>query len=744
MAIDTPSGVQLRIRGKVQGVGFRPFVWQLAQQLRLHGDVCNDGDGVVVRLLEEPSQFIAALYQDCPPLARIDSVEHASLIWERIPTDFAIRQSAGGSMNTQIVPDAATCPACLAEMNTPGERRYRYPFINCTHCGPRFTIIRAMPYDRPFTVMAAFPLCPECDNEYRDPYDRRFHAQPVACPSCGPHLEWRSQHERAEQEAALQAAVAQLNAGGIIAVKGLGGFHLACDARNDAAVAKLRARKHRPAKPLAVMLPTAQTLPAAARSLLTTPAAPIVLVDKQYVPSLGEGIAPGLTEVGVMLPANPLQHLLLQELNYPLVMTSGNLSGRPPAITNEQALDDLHDIADGFLLHNRDIVQRMDDSVVRDSGEMLRRSRGYVPDAIALPPGFRDVPPILCLGADLKNTFCLVRGEQAVVSQHLGDLSDDGIQAQWREALRLIQSIYDFTPERIVCDVHPGYVSSQWASEMCLPTETVLHHHAHAAACLAEHSWPLDGGEVIALTVDGIGMGENGALWGGECLRVNYRECEHLGGLPAVALPGGDLAAKQPWRNLLAQCLRFVPDWQDYPETAGLQQQNWNVLARAIERGVNAPLASSCGRLFDAVAAALRCAPASLSYEGEAACALEALASQCANVAHPVTMPLNGAQLDVAVFWQQWLNWQAAPAQRAWAFHDALACGFATLMRQQATARGITTLVFSGGVIHNRLLRARLTFYLPDFKLLFPQQLPAGDGGLSLGQGVIAAARRLA
>lgn len=744
MAIDTPSGVQLRIRGKVQGVGFRPFVWQLAQQLRLHGDVCNDGDGVVVRLLEEPSQFIAALYQDCPPLARIDRVEHASLIWERIPTDFAIRQSAGGSMNTQIVPDAATCPACLAEMNTPGERRYRYPFINCTHCGPRFTIIRAMPYDRPFTVMAAFPLCPECDNEYRDPYDRRFHAQPVACPSCGPHLEWRSQHERAEQEAALQAAVAQLNAGGIIAVKGLGGFHLACDARNDAAVAKLRARKHRPAKPLAVMLPTAQTLPAAARSLLTTPAAPIVLVDKQYVPSLGEGIAPGLTEVGVMLPANPLQHLLLQELNYPLVMTSGNLSGRPPAITNEQALDDLHDIADGFLLHNRDIVQRMDDSVVRDSGEMLRRSRGYVPDAIALPPGFRDVPPILCLGADLKNTFCLVRGEQAVVSQHLGDLSDDGIQAQWREALRLIQSIYDFTPERIVCDVHPGYVSSQWASEMCLPTETVLHHHAHAAACLAEHGWPLDGGEVIALTVDGIGMGENGALWGGECLRVNYRECEHLGGLPAVALPGGDLAAKQPWRNLLAQCLRFVPDWQDYPETAGLQQQNWNVLARAIERGVNAPLASSCGRLFDAVAAALRCAPASLSYEGEAACALEALASQCANVAHPVTMPLNGAQLDVAVFWQQWLNWQAAPAQRAWAFHDALACGFATLMRQQATARGITTLVFSGGVIHNRLLRARLTFYLPDFKLLFPQQLPAGDGGLSLGQGVIAAARRLA
>lgn len=744
MTINNHSGVQLRIRGKVQGVGFRPFVWQLAQRLQLHGDVCNDGDGVVVRLQEDPAEFIAQLHQHCPPLARIDSIESEPFAWTQQPADFSIRQSAGGTMNTQIVPDAATCPACLVEMNTPGERRYRYPFINCTHCGPRFTIIRAMPYDRPFTVMASFPLCAQCDTEYRDPYDRRFHAQPVACPQCGPHLEWLSAGERAEKEEALQAAVALLKVGGIVAVKGIGGFHLVCDARNDNAVALLRLRKHRPAKPLAVMLPGDDGLPEAARRLLTTPAAPIVLVQKRCVAALSEGIAPGLTEVGVMLPANPLQHLLLQEMNCPLVMTSGNLSGRPPAITNAQALADLREIADGFLLHNREIVQRMDDSVVRESGEMLRRSRGYVPDAIALPPGFRDVPPMLCLGADLKNTFCLVRGEQAVISQHLGDLSDDGIQQQWRDALHLIQNIYDFTPQRIVHDAHPGYVSSQWASEMNLPTETVLHHHAHAAACMAEHGWPLDGGDVIALTLDGIGMGENGALWGGECLRVNYRECEHLGGLPAVALAGGDLAAKQPWRNLLAQCLRFVPDWQRYPETSALQQQNWNVLARAIERGINAPLASSCGRLFDAVAAALQCAPTSLSYEGEAACALEALASQCDGVEHPVTIPLQGNELDLAVFWQQWLNWQGAPAARAWAFHDALASGFATLMREQAEARGVKTLVFSGGVMHNRLLSSRLAFYLADFTLLFPQRLPAGDGGLSLGQGVITAARWLA
>lgn len=350
---------------------------------------------------------------------------------------------------------------------------------------------------------------------------------------------------------------------------------------------------------------------------------------------------------------------------------------------------------------------------------------------------------MLCLGADLKNTFCLVRGEQAVLSQHLGDLSDDGIQMQWREALRLMQNIYDFTPQYVVHDAHPGYVSSQWAREMNLPTQTVLHHHAHAAACLAEHQWPLDGGDVIALTLDGIGMGENGALWGGECLRVNYRECEHLAACLQwrfrVAIWRRSSVAK-PAGAVPALCAGV----QNYSETASVQQQNWSVLARAIERGINAPLASSCGRLFDAVAAALGCAPATLSYEGEAACALEALAASCHGVTHPVTMPLVDNQLDLATFWQQWLNWQAPVNQRAWAFHDALAQGFAALMREQATMRGITTLVFSGGVIHNRLLRARLAHYLADFTLLFPQSLPAGDGGLSLGQGVIAAARWLA
>ncbi|WP_312227713.1 carbamoyltransferase HypF [Pseudescherichia sp.] len=737
------SGVLIRVRGKVQGVGFRPFVWQLAQQLQRTGDVCNDGQGVVVRLWGEESGFMAQMRQACPPLARIDQADAVPFHWPQRPVAFTILPSAGGGMDTQIVPDAATCPACLAEMNDPTDRRYRYPFVNCTHCGPRVTIIRAMPYDRPQTAMAAFPLCPACEAEYRNPADRRFHAQPVACPDCGPQLTWHAAGETLTGEAALRAAVARLDAGGIVAVKGLGGFHLACDALNPQAVARLRLRKRRPAKPLAVMIADAQNLPESARAALETPAAPVVLVDKTLLPELDAAIAPGLNEMGVMLPANPLQHLLMQSLNRPLVMTSGNLSGKPPALSNDEAQRDLAAIADGFLLHNRDIVQRMDDSVVRADGEMLRRSRGFVPDALPLPPGFSDVPSLLCMGADMKNTFCVVRGGQAVMSQHFGDLGDEGVEAQWRQALDLMQSIYNFSPRQIVCDAHPGYRSSQWATESGLPVMRVLHHHAHAAACLAEHGWPLTGGDVIALTLDGIGMGTDGALWGGECLRVNYRECKHLGGLPAVALPGGDLAAQQPWRNLLAHCLAFVPEWQRYPETQPVQTQNWQPLARAIVRGINAPLASSCGRLFDAVACALGCAPAILSYEGEAACRLEALAECCPDVAHPLTLPLHEGRLDLARFWQQLLGWQAEPQARAWAFHDALAQGLAELMRQHADAHGIRTLCFSGGVIHNRLLRARLNVYLHDFTLLFPRRLPAGDGAIAFGQAAIAAARLL-
>lgn len=735
------NGTLLRIRGKVQGVGFRPWVWQLARQLGLKGDVCNDGAGVVVRLVGEPQSFMLLLAAGGPPLARIDDISEQPWHWAPLPVDFTIRPSGQGQMTTQVVPDAATCPACLAEMNDPRDRRYRYPFINCTHCGPRFTIIRAMPYDRPATTMAEFALCPACEAEYRNPADRRFHAQPVACPDCGPQLSWVCGEARAEKDHALRAAEAALKQGGIVAIKGLGGFHLACDAGNQQAVTRLRERKGRPAKPLAVMIPPrlAGALPAEAQALLRSTAAPIVLVDKRLL-ACCEAIAPGLNEVGVMLAANPIQHLLMQDLDCPLVMTSGNLNGCPPALTNDRARQDLDGIADGWLLHNRDIVQRMDDSVLRASGEMLRRSRGFVPDALPLPPGFANVPSLLCLGADLKNTFCLVRDGEAILSQHLGDLGDDDALAQWQQALNALLDLWQFSPEGVVTDAHPGYRSTRLGEQMPYPHHRVLHHHAHAAACLAEHGWPRDGGDVIALVLDGLGQGENGALWGGECLRVNYRRCDRLGGLPAVALPGGDLAARQPWRNLLAQFQAFVPGWQARPEARVLLDKPWPPLAQAIARGVNSPLASSAGRLFDAVAAATGCAPAQLSYEGEAACRLEALALHGGPVSHPVTLPVRDGELDMATFWHQWLGWQASDAERAWAFHDALAGGLATLAVQHARRCNLDTIVCSGGVMHNRLLRERLQFWLDDFTVLFPGRLPAGDGAIAFGQAVIAAA----
>ncbi|WP_159567718.1 carbamoyltransferase HypF [Budvicia diplopodorum] len=756
----SPDGIQIRIKGKVQGVGFRPYVWQLAHELNLKGDVCNDAEGVLVRLVsgQNAETFIHLLYQRCPPLAKIESTTSQPCAWPELPDDFTIRSSGEGRMDTQIIPDATTCSACLTELFDPQDRRYRYPFINCTHCGPRFTIIHKMPYDRPNTAMADFPLCPSCLSEYRSPADRRFHAQPNACPDCGPHI-WVCQADSDEvrgDDALLQAAELLLS-GGVLAVKGLGGFHLACDATNAAAVELLRQRKRRPSKPLAVMLPSADWLgrccsqdSPALRQLLQSSPAPIVLVTKAFESPLCDAIAPGLAEIGVMLPSNPLQHLLMQQVGRPIVMTSGNSSGKPPVLTNQQAITDLQHIADLWLMHNRDIVQRADDSLVRyadGAAEMVRRARGYVPDAFALPPGFEQASPVLAMGADLKNTFCLLRGNGAVLSPHLGDLDDLDIQQQFERSLALFQDIYRFSPSAIVVDAHPGYVSHRYGRQLAerlnLPLYEVLHHHAHIASCMAEHGWGLENGPVIGLALDGLGYGENGQLWGAECLLVDYSQCQHLGGLPAVAMPGGELASSQPWRNLLAQWLRFVPDWQSYPQASAIAQQSWKPLEKAIERGINSPLASSCGRLFDAVAAALLISPQAISWEGEAACKLEALARQSLIKDHPVTLPLKENQLDLAVFWSQWLAYGGSPADRAYAFHAALAQGFADMAKMFARRYGINTVVLSGGVMHNRLLRELLADALGDVQVLYPERLPMGDGGLALGQAVIAATRQL-
>ena len=568
------QGIELRIKGKVQGVGFRPFVWLLANQYGLNGDVNNDGQGVLIRFVSPPAnaleQFLSDLQNKLPPLAQITDITQRAIDWPEATTatGFTIRESENNQMDTQIIPDAATCPHCLADLFDPNNRRYHYPFTNCTHCGPRFTIIKAIPYDRKNTAMSVFPLCPQCEKEYKDPADRRFHAQPNACSVCGPHI-WLQDREQtlATHETALKQTALLLQQGYIVAVKGLGGFHLACDANNQKTVDLLRQRKHRPTKPLAIMVPDLQflqDLSSQETELLTSSAAPIVLLAKHKVPNIADNIAPNLQEIGVMLPSNPLQHLLLRAVNRPLVMTSANASGQPPVLKNEHAVEQLADLADFYLCHNRDILQRADDSLVRvafDGLETLRRARGYVPDEIPLET--QSTKNVLALGSDLKNTFCLLRHNKAVLSQHIGDTANEQVRSQLSENLALFQQIYQFKPDIIAVDAHPGYFSSsigkQLAEQQQITPIEVLHHHAHIVSVMAEHHC---NEPVIGLALDGIGMGENGQLWGGECLLVDYQHNQYLGGLPAVALPGGDLAAKQPWRtciNLYHNGKKFSP-----------------------------------------------------------------------------------------------------------------------------------------------------------------------------------------
>lgn len=750
------QGIELRIKGKVQGVGFRPFVWLLANQYKLSGDVNNDGQGVLVRFVSPPAdalkQFLSDLQNKLPPLAQITDITQHPIDWPEptAVTGFTIRESENNQMDTQIIPDAATCPHCLADLFDPNNRRYHYPFTNCTHCGPRFTIIKAIPYDRKNTAMASFPLCPQCEREYKDPADRRFHAQPNACSVCGPHI-WLQDREQtlATHETARKQTALLLQQGHIVAVKGLGGFHLACDANNQKAVDLLRQRKHRPTKPLAIMVPDLQflqDLSSQETELLTSSAAPIVLLAKHKVPNIADNIAPHLQEIGVMLPSNPLQHLLLRAVNRPLVMTSANASGQPPVLKNEHAVEQLADLTDFYLCHNRDILQRADDSLVRvafDGLETLRRARGYVPDEMPLET--QSSINVLALGSDLKNTFCLLRHNKAVLSQHIGDTANEQVRSQLSENLALFQNIYQFKPDIIAVDAHPGYFSSsigkQLAEQQQITPIEVLHHHAHIVSVMAEHHCNKP---VIGLALDGIGMGENGQLWGGECLLVDYQHSQYLGGLPAVALPGGDLAAKQPWRNWLAHLHQFVPQWQEIL-TKTCIEPNWQILVNAIERGLNCPPISSAGRLFDAVAYALGIAPSIVSWEGEAACHLEALANSSSfaiqpesAVNIPVKMPLIGNKLDLAYFWQSWLNYHASVEDKAFTFHYALAQGFAELAANQARQHQCRTIVLSGGVMHNQLLRRLLKENLSEFHVLSAHKLPMGDGGLSLGQAVIA------
>lgn len=746
------SGIAIQVAGLVQGVGFRPFVWRLARDADLSGTVWNDASGVRIEAWGDASaleSFAARLRAELPPLARIDRFETAPLDGNG-PHGFTISASRDGTRSAGIVPDAATCAECLAEIADPASRRYGYAFTNCTHCGPRLSIVEAIPYDRANTTMRAFTMCTECAAEYHDPADRRFHAQPNACPRCGPRLWIEDESGPLITETPLLAAAAALKEGAIVAIKGIGGFHLACDAADAPAVTRLRARKHRDAKPFAIMarpedLPTFARVDAATVALLRAPAAPIVVVPAiRGAPP--DGIAPGQDRVGVMLPYTALHHLLLDAFGGALVMTSGNRSEEPQATDNDAARRDLAGIADLWLLHDRAIVNRLDDSVVvADPGGpiVLRRARGHAPAPLPLGPGFADAPPVLAMGGNLKSTFCLLQHGHAVVSHHIGDLAEARTHGDYRAAIRLYREIYDFTPAIVAVDLHAGYHATRWgeqiAEECGARLVRVQHHHAHLAACLAEHGFGAAAPPVLGWMLDGLGMGADGALWGGELLRADFHDCERVAHLPAMAMPGGNAASREPWRNLVAQLrAAFGPDWRDAAAALGdvfPDPRSVQLVERLIDTNTNAPPASSTGRLFDAVAAALGLSRQRLSFEGEAAMRLEAVARGHADE-RPYAL---SAGFDLVGLWRAILadiRSETATGRIAARFHLTLA---EMIAGQTPDTREIA---LSGGVLQNSLFATALCkhFEARGVRLLRPRVFPANDGGISLGQAAIAAA----
>ena len=766
------QGRLLRVCGVVQGVGFRPMVWRVARDLGLSGTVRNDANGVHITAWgtrEALDALPARLRAHSPPLARIDAIDVVPLPPAEAPDDFTIAPSQSGHGATEVTPDAATCPSCLAEVNDPAGRRWHHAFANCTHCGPRLSIVRAVPYDRANTAMAGFAMCPHCAAEYADPADRRFHAQPIACPDCGPTL-WLEQNGERVAGDPIAIAVDLLRAGRILAVKGIGSFHLVVDATAADAVDTLRARKRRPHKPLALM---ARNLDVVRRYAAVTPddehalsgpAAPVVLLDAAGPLALPEAIAPNTRLLGFMLPMSPLHHLLLVSFETPLVFTSGNASGEPPCIDNAEALDSLNGIADAFLLHDRPILTRLDDSVLRRIGgtlRPLRRSRGYAPGALPLPHGFGDAPAVTALGAELKNTACLLAGSRAILSPHFGDLDGTSAAAEAARGLERLSQLFDHGPDIIAVDLHPGYHATRQGRELAardsLGLAEVQHHHAHIAACMADHGHPLNGPPILGLALDGLGLGDDGMLWGGELLRVDYTTSTRLASLRPAALPGGDAASRQPWRNLAAQLLA-LPDASellarhaDLPAVRHLHGKPLHALARMVSTGAHAPLASSTGRLFDAVAAALGLHAEVQTFEGQAAMALESLATSSTDAgtyAFAVIEVDGLLRLDPAPLWPALLvdlQRGVAPGTVARRFLNGLAAAWAEAIAAVAGSGPFAAIALSGGVFQNALFSQLLHDRLCDvgLPLWMHRRVPANDGGLALGQAVIAAARAL-
>jgi hydrogenase maturation protein HypF len=761
------AALRLQVRGVVQGVGFRPTVYRLAGRYQLHGWVRNTSWGVEIWVegrAEALAAFQRTLREEAPPLARLEEVRA-----EDVPAqghgDFTIRASTPQEGAYQLIsPDIATCPACLSEILDATNRRYRYPFTNCTHCGPRFTIIADVPYDRPLTTMRAFTMCPRCQAEYDDPLDRRFHAQPNACAVCGPQV---TLEDGAGQRLAgdpLAQTAALLRQGQIVAIKGLGGYQLACDATNPAAVRLLRARKQRPHKPFAVMVTDAAaleqhaTLSAAERALLASPAAPIVLCRWRESSPLAAEVAPASRVIGLMLPYTPLHHLLLREVGRPLVMTSGNLSEEPIARDNDEARRRLGGLAAAFLTHNRDIYARYDDSVwfVPAGGpQPLRRARGYAPYPITLPEA---TTPILASGAAWKNTFCLTRDRYAFLSQHIGDLENAETLTHYEESIALYERLFRLSPQAVAHDMHPDYLATRYARALPGPHVAVQHHHAHLAACLAEHGVTE---ATLGVILDGTGYGLDGRIWGGEFLLGDgrgFRRAAHLAYLP---LPGGEAAIHRPLRLALAYAQSLASELPLPLALAAIPATEREIVAQMVARGVNTPLTSSMGRLFDAVAAALGLCDVA-SYEGQAAIALEMAATPLAEheSAYPFALvaqgevqqwgqvahlpPLGQAfALNVAPLWRALCAEHAAGRPRgeiAARLHLTVAEMIVTTSQRLREATGVARVALSGGCFQNRLL---LALVLPrlnaaGFTVLTHRQVPCNDGGLALGQAWVA------
>ena len=756
---------RIRVTGIVQGVGFRPFVWRLAQQLELAGWVRNDALGVEIFAQGEAAPMdtlLLRLRSDAPALARVDAVQAQLAVPETL-TPFIIRDSVQGRSNTAIGPDVATCPDCLAELFDPADRRWRHAFITCTHCGPRYTVTRALPYDRAQTSLAPFLLCPKCEREYRAPCDRRFHAETTCCPACGPQLELLDAQGHDVAGDPTTATLALLQAGAIVAIKGLGGFHLACDARNAEAVARLRLRKNREEKPLAVMSANALSLARyarlsdAERALLEGRERPVVLLRKRPDAETAlAGVAPGLIWLGVMLPTTPMHFLLFHEaagrpagaawLEQPqellLVMTSANPGGEPIVRSNDEARARLGGIADAYLQHDRDVVARCDDSVLRplaQGHQFIRRSRGYAPTALRLPSAG---PSVLAFGAHLKNAVCVTRGDEAFLSPHIGDLDNAATCAFQDETVQRLLDLLEVKPDLVAHDLHPDDYSTRaalsFAARHGLPTLAVQHHHAHIAATCAEHGHI---GPVLGLALDGVGLGSDGKAWGGELLRLDGPLATRLGHLRPLALPGGDKAAREPWR-MAASVLHELGRSAEIG--ARFQARGADTVAAMLARQLNCPRSSSMGRVFDAAAGLLGLS-SHMKFEAQAAMLVEQAATRHIEL-HGWPQPMeNGwsigseGQLDLLPLLAS-LDRAPNVDEAAARFHATLVVALCEWVTQAAQTQGLRTLVWGGGCFLNSLLSSGLRQNLEQrgITVLAPQRMSPGDGGLALGQAWVA------